>query len=1396
MRFTLSLLAAFCPIFCASLLAESPAPPDVKPKPVTGWKGNAAIWRTEGNEITATVPAGQELTKDEFFTAADAVHDFELTFEYQSPSSKISTWGLFYRGQPKGGSAVQGYEAILGEKGPGSGILVEEPGRGELSGRGVRISIAPDGRRWSEDLVPAKRVPDAIKPGEWNAVRLRAAASHVELWINGVLMTEVDDHQAGKARLGGALALRLPRGTAAGELHLRHVLLAFLGTTPESNQANVASSWPPSIQPEDENGKPLDLGFESGTLAGWKAEGDAWEGQPVKGDTTSLRQKGPSRHVGDYWIGGYEKIGDRGTGKLTSPSFKVTHPYASFLVGGGKDLKVTRVEVVVAATGEVIQSAAGDDVETMHRVSVDLRRWLGQKIFVRLVDESTNGWGHINYDDFVFHDSEPPASRFETSTNERVARLSQSPVLWHLQPNPAKPTAVPNVSAQKLVAGMMLTPGFQAELIAAEPEIRQPVAFAIDARGRIWVAEAYSYPARQPEGQGKDRILIFEDEKGDGSYSKRKVFMEGLNLVSGLEVGFGGVWVGAAPQLLFIPDRNGDDIPDGPPEVLLDGWGYQDTHETINSFCWGPDGWLYGNQGVFNTALIGKPGAPASERVPLHSGVWRYHPITHKFEVFAQGGSNQWGLDYNEAGDLFMTHCRSFYGGGGTTHVIRNGIFWNQANNNFPPFICNTAPTFAPDLKNFLPASAMYDSGEGGAGKPGTTAIYGGHSHVGTMIYLGDNWPEIYRDHLFTNNLFGAQMNHQENVREGSGYQTLHGGYDMLCAPDDTYMGIDLQTGPDGAVYIIDWSDTQHCHNPEPDKWDRTTGRLYRVSWASTYHPVKVNLEKLSDLELAELQTHHNDWYCRQARQLLQERAQEKKIDPAAIAKLAEFTNADSTPLVLHGLWTLHVVNALDASTVARAAAHPDDRVRAWAIRLSTDGAPALPPETLSKMAASDSSQTVRLALASALPTLSSEIRWSIGSALAAHGEDAADRFLPKMIWFGLAPEVGKDFARGLKLADSTPLPSLADSIRWSAAGNASGRDLLVSEILHASVPEVAKDLEILAFAAKAEAHLPMPNEWPQVQSRYPGAKTDELSAIFGDKATLARMRTALAASETPAPARRSAFNLLKRTGDAESTPVYVKLLDLDEYRSEAIPLLSRSNDPSVADALIERFPKLKDADRTAALETLTTRPALALRLLQAVGAGHFDRKYIGSFQVRQLRNLHQPTVDQLLDANWGKVNDSSEAAKATIARLQKDYDAAPLWAYDAKAGQQVFQQTCAVCHTLNGEGGKLGPDLTGSWHNGISYFLENIVDPNAVVGDQYQLTVVTKKDGSVVSGIFDQETPTALSVRTITETVVIPKEQIKSREKLAQSLMPPGLLEALPERKAIELLKYLTTKK
>src|SRR5688500_5166552 len=569
---------------------------------LSGWGGNTQHWRVEDGAITGEIPNGQKLAKNEFLYWKGEVADFELTAEFRLTGAASANSGIQFRAQKLPDGHAAGYQADIDHGSTWLGCIYDEHGRKLLAERGERVSIAPDGRRWTEKFgEPADYVALKKPAAEWNTYRIVANASHVEVWLNGTRVSVLDDHQLDAADYAGLLALQLHSGDGPVKVQFRNIQLTQLGRT---------------ILP---SGK---------TFA-------------------AMQQSATERSIG-----------------------------------------VTRKN--------------GDP---------PLRRVPG-------VDDLT--------------------------------RLNASPVLWHLRDNPAKPAPVANPAAQKLVAGLKLVSGFQAELVAAEPELHQPVAFACDERGRIWIAEAFGYPNKQPADKGKDRILILEDKDGDGAFETKKIFAENLNLVSGLEIGFGGVWVGAALHLLFIPDKNRDDVPDGTPQILLDGWGHQDTHETLNNFTWGPDGWLYGCQGVFTTSRVGKPGLPNAQRHDFRAGVWRYHPVRHEFEIFAHGGSNQWGLDFNGVGHLFMTHCRSFHGGGGTSYVPRHAHFWNQANRNYPTFVSNRYAHFAPELKNFLLASARYDSGEGGAGKPGTTAVYGGHSHVGTMIYLGDNWPDTYRDHLFT----------------------------------------------------------------------------------------------------------------------------------------------------------------------------------------------------------------------------------------------------------------------------------------------------------------------------------------------------------------------------------------------------------------------------------------------------------------------------------------------------------------------------------------------------------------------------------------------------------------------------------------------------------------------
>src|SRR5262245_11252456 len=195
-------------------------------------------------------------------------------------------------------------------------------------------------------------------------------------------------------------------------------------------------------------------------------------------------------------------------------------------------------------------------------------------------------------------------------------------------------TEEPPCSPQRSAERIKLPEGLRATLFAGEPDLVKPIAMTLDDRGRLWVVESHSYPNWLPEGkQGRDRILIFEDKKGSGHFDSCKVFWDKGTNLSGIAVGFGGVWLCAAPHLLFIPVRPGEDKPAAAPKVFLDGWDCMKAkHNVFNTLTWGPDGWLYGCNGIQATSYIGRPGTPKEKRVALNCGVWRYHPVKETFE--------------------------------------------------------------------------------------------------------------------------------------------------------------------------------------------------------------------------------------------------------------------------------------------------------------------------------------------------------------------------------------------------------------------------------------------------------------------------------------------------------------------------------------------------------------------------------------------------------------------------------------------------------------------------------------------------------------------------------------------------------------------------------------------
>jgi len=971
------------------------------------------------------------------------------------------------------------------------------------------------------------------------------------------------------------------------------------------------------------------------------------------------------------------------------------------------------------------------------------------------------------------------------------------------------------LSAEEAVKQMTAPEGFQVDLIAAEPDLVQPIAMCFDVRGRIWVIEGNTYPQPAPEGEGKDRILIFEDADADGSFETRKVFAEGINLASGIEVGFGGVWVGAAPYLLFYPDENGDDVPDAEPQVLLDGWGHQDTHETLNSFTWGPDGWLYGCHGVFTHSKVGKPGTPEDEREKLNAGVWRYHPTRHEFEVYAHGTSNPWGVDFNDRGDFFISACviPHFY------HMVQGGRYIRQGNaGHFNPYTFGEIDTIA-DHQHY--AGEIRDHAFWGDNKikrpaapTDTSALGGGHAHCGLAIYLGDQFPPEYRGDAIFHNLHGHRMVREQLEHDGSGYTARHRP-DFVFANSHDFIGVGVMLGPDGAMYFSDWVDPQTCHHRDVEIWDRSNGRIYRVSYqkeGQSPRPLDSKLEQMSDAELVTTLAHTNAFQARQAQRLLQERAAAGEVDPAKLRELLaafEVEHVDSTTNRLRELWTAQACGLLETGDLVRRLEDPDPYIRAWALQFLAEPEAALPAEALAaveKLSAEEESLVTVRYLASMLQRLPHEQRWTIASNLLRNTFLQHDRNIIYLTWYGIEPLVESDPARFLSLGDQTGWKKIQEFILRRAAGTDAGRNRLMTSLSKSpNADAYVRGAQQLLTAMAQFPGAKRPEGWEAVRDKGEALRAKganqvipvlfRMGARFGDPEYFEHWRGVARNEKLPTERRVEALALLQTGGDPQLGVLARELIDVRPLRGQVITALKTDPGAKTAEVLVKRLPDLPLRLRNDAINLLATRADMAQVLLRAVDDKQVPASLISPVLLDQFERFEDENITALIDKNWSRGASSVDLEKlaGAIEEWKQKLNPKVMAKADASKGRQVYQMTCGTCHQLFGQGIALGPDLTGSNRADLGYLLENALAPSAVVGKDYMLHIYTLKDGSVVSGMVKNRTKDVITVGMAGgSTTDVKVAEIAKHEELAQSLMPAGLFEALPLEQVADLVKYL----
>jgi putative membrane-bound dehydrogenase-like protein len=969
-------------------------------------------------------------------------------------------------------------------------------------------------------------------------------------------------------------------------------------------------------------------------------------------------------------------------------------------------------------------------------------------------------------------------------------------------PTPAdKP--VPTAEA---AAKMTVPDGFRVTLFAGEPDVVQPIAMTFDDRGRLWVVECLSYPRWRDDGKGNDRVVIFEDTDGDGHFDKKTVFLDNGSNLSGIELGFGGVWLCSLPNLIFIPVKPGEDKPAGPPEVLLDGWNLKDTkHNVFNSLGWGPDGWLYGCNGIQARSRVGKPGTPDRDRVYLDCGVWRYHPTRKVFEAVAHGTTNPFGLDWDEYGEMFITNCVIDH----LWHVVPGGHYKRMYGQDANPYVFDLMGP-ASDHKHWASGhwtDARADLKTGAVSKD-NDAAGGGHAHAGCCVYLGDNFPPEYRNSVFMCNLHGHRLNRDTLHREGSGYVGKHAP-DFLFANDPWFRGICVKQGPEGALYVSDWCDTGECHNY--DKADTTNGRIYRVAYGIP-KPWKGDLAKLSDLELVKLQLHKNDWFVRHARRLLQERFATGELTIRTYAALQSLVdNSPNVDQKLRAIWALHVIEGLTWADKGTLLKDPDERVRAWAIRLAVElrGHECDPNFfiDLSNLAKKETSAFVRLQLASAIRRMGGNDPRRLILPLLSREQDNADANLTLMYWYAMEPFATGDPVDAVRLLGEGSIALVREfHVRAYLTKSRNEWDERLEDVITGlglcTNDAIRRDLlRGLREVLLGRQPIVQPKSWEATYSKLSASRstevrnlTEEIAIQFGDRRAIAALTARLRDRSAPASARVIAISSLA----AKKVPgIGAALRDLladPAVRGAAVRALAVYPDADTPTAILKHYPQFTAQEKADAVQTLASRPAFARALLDAVEKGTVPRSDVTAFTARQLQALNNKEVSARLAKVWGTVRPASATKAAQAEKYKKLLTPDALKAADLSHGRAVFAKHCATCHKLFGEGGDVGPELTGSQRANLDYVLENVLDPSAVVPGEYRMTAFTLADGRTLSGIVRKETPQAVTIRTVNDEVTVPVADIDSRKPTALSIMPDGLLDALKDDEVRDLVAYLAS--
>jgi putative membrane-bound dehydrogenase-like protein len=959
-----------------------------------------------------------------------------------------------------------------------------------------------------------------------------------------------------------------------------------------------------------------------------------------------------------------------------------------------------------------------------------------------------------------------------------------------------------SVAAKEAVKKFKVPRDLALDLVLSEPRVTQPVFITFDPQGRLWVVQYNQYP--YPEGlkvtsmdhhtrakfdkeplpppsnaKGADKITMFEDTDQDGTFDKSTDVITGLNLITSVAFGRGQIWVLNPPYLLAYPDKNNDGVPDGPPVVHLKGFGIEDTHAVANNLRFGPDGWLYGAQG---STCIANISSDVTKNVSFNGqAIWRYHPETKVFEIFAEGGGNTFDVEIDEKGRLYS-------GDNGTDH----GQYYKQG----AYFVRNLGKHGAytnPYTFGHLPNMKLQ-----GEEQRFTHAF---------VRYEGNNLPQRYNDHMIAINPLQSYVLLARFEQNGSTFKTID-EEKIMSTDDHWFRPVDIASGPDGDIYIADWYDSRISHIDPRDTWDKNSGRIYRLrTEGKEQRAGKFNLYSKSDNELIGLLSDKNIWFRQQALQILADRKNSKLVP--VFMKMLQGANGQQA---LEALWATNVSGGFNEEVAKIALTHSDPYVRMWGVRLVGDGKKMSPAiaDQLVQLSTTEKHPEVRSQLAATAKRLQDATSVKIVKALL-NSDDSADPDLPLQLWWAVESVAESQRDDVIKMFEDKKIwsnPTVSKTIlsrlvqRYIIAGGDANDGscarlfrLAPSEtyaaILFNGLQEGLRGRDIAELSPALTDALKPYKKLFREQSL-------ALDLRAGKKDAVKKVLEIVKDENANLPERLTYIRIFSEISQPGAVPVLLQLVESSSssgIKQAALLALQSYSDDEIGTRVIAAYPdKLRDDYdvRESAMALFSSRTQWANQLLNAIITTHtIDASDVPDHTVWQLKMLSDKNIGMQTQKLWPEIRQATaEEKNKRIANVKKIMQSGT---GDIQSGHSLFIAKCGTCHKLFNEGRTIAPDLTGYDRKNLNDLLSNIVDPSAYIREGYGSWHVVTADGRTIIGTLKAKNDKSLTIQPFTgEAVTINASRVKSLEQMQTSIMPERLLENLNEKQVRDLFSYL----